>query len=72
MDDGQTLPSSLIIGATIRATAFRLGEMVTIDLATGEIEFGKDYTPDAAAREFWKAIGQHCPSKVAQPQSEKK
>lgn len=30
--------------------------MVTIDLATGRIEFGPDYDPDEAARQFWAAI----------------
>lgn len=31
--------------------------LVTIHMATGEITYGKDYSPDAAAKVFWEAIG---------------
>lgn len=31
--------------------------LVTIDLASGEIEYGSNYTPDDAAKAFWQALG---------------
>jgi hypothetical protein len=38
------------------APSFMIGQLVTIR-PNGEIEYGKDYTPDAAAKAFWDAIG---------------
>lgn len=39
-----------------------ISDMVTIR-PDGTIEFGKDYNPNDAAREFWKAIGIAKPDK---------
>lgn len=33
------------------------GLMVSIDLSTGEITYGENYTPDEAAKVFWGEIG---------------
>jgi hypothetical protein len=33
------------------------GPLVVINTSTGEIEYGEHYTPDAAAKVFWEAIG---------------
>ena len=34
-----------------------LGMLVSINLETGEMRFGDNYSPDEAARTFWEAIG---------------
>ena len=36
--------------------------LVTIN-PNGTIEYGKDYTPDKAAKMFWEALGQDMPCK---------
>jgi hypothetical protein len=33
-----------------------LGDLVTIDTATGEMTFGENYHPDETAKLFWDAI----------------
>jgi hypothetical protein len=33
-----------------------LGMLVSINLETGEMRFGDNYSPDEAARTFWEAI----------------
>jgi hypothetical protein len=38
------------------------GPLVVIDTTTGELEYGKDYTPDAAAKVFWEAIKSWLPT----------
>ena len=33
-----------------------LGTLVSINLETGEMKFGENYSPDEAAQTFWEAI----------------
>ena len=35
--------------------------LVSIDMDTGEVEFGENYTPSKAAKIFWDALGVHHP-----------
>lgn len=64
----QTLPiGSQIIFMDITATQLLqivgpYGEqLVTISLKDGKVMYGKNYTPDAAAKAFWDAIGTKYP-----------
>jgi len=36
-----------------------LGVLVSINLENGEMKFGENYSPDAAARTFWEAVGHY-------------
>jgi len=36
--------------------------LVSIEMDTGEIEYGEDYTPDEAAQVFWNALGHYHPN----------
>jgi ribA/ribD-fused uncharacterized protein len=38
------------------ANTLSIGNLVKIDLRSGELSFGADYSPDAAAQTFWSAI----------------
>lgn len=39
-------------------------EVVKINLQTGEITYGKNYKPDAAAEIFWKALAANYPCRT--------
>ena len=43
--------------ASLRIQAGPAPDAYVVIKPTGEIEYGKDYTPDAAAKAFWDAIG---------------
>ena len=43
-----TCPQFLLIGDS---------QLVRVNMSTGEVTYGKDYKPDAAARIFWEAMG---------------
>src|SRR5690242_3855271 len=47
----RTQPSHLIIHGNKNSV------LVKIDLSTGAVEFGQDYTAEETARVFWKSIG---------------
>lgn len=47
----------------LRAACFRIGDLVSINLKTGEIEYGPTYTPDTAAKQFWDAVTRNMPVK---------
>jgi hypothetical protein len=60
-------PGSQVLFTEVTTSAFLVidgptGEMlVKVSLKDGKIEFGKNYTPDAAGKAFWEAIGSKYP-----------
>lgn len=48
-------PPNIILG-DIRASSLHIASLVSIDMKTGEVTYGSDYTPDAAAKAFWNAL----------------
>jgi hypothetical protein len=60
-------PGSQVLFTEVTTAAFLQidgpsGEMlVKVSLKDGKFEFGKNYTPDAAGKAFWEAIGSKYP-----------
>lgn len=63
--EGATISAANVEAATIISIPFNGRPLVTIR-PDGQLEFGPDYTPDAAARAFWDAVQRHTPSPAVQ------
>lgn len=62
----QSNTSSLSVSPTYVATyvleiSSSGGEPLVVVHTDGTVEYGKDYTPDKAARQFWEAMGRFAP-----------